>query len=232
MFKNNKIIQFNILLIVFAFFFSSIFTPVMVFADENSTTNVAQEDSENTSTNVESTNNTSSSSSDSGGNNSPEINSHNANDNWTLDYTTEFDNYYVFDNLNRSQLYKKNELIEREDPLALNILISLLAIETLEINTPITISNETAMKSAQENLSNIILNAGSKYEVQFLVYATLFYDSKAALEALTLSLSKSVESFQTLVNSRLRNLNMDNSKLIIEDNVSNIKLLTNYQDMC
>ncbi len=231
MFKNNKIIQFNILLIVFAFFFSSIFTPVMVFADENSTTNVAQEDSENTSTNVESTNNTSSSSSDSGGNNSPEINSHNANDNWTLDYTTEFDNYYVFDNLNRSQLYKKNELIEREDPLALNILISLLAIETLEINTPITISNETAMKSAQENLSNIILNAGSKYEVQFLVYATLFYDSKAALEALTLSLSKSVESFQTLVNSRLRNLNMDNSKLIIEDNVSNIKLLTNSQDM-
>lgn len=230
----NKLIQLNILLIIFTFILSSTFFPVLIFADENATTNITQENIENSSNTVDRTNdNTNSSSSQNEKDTSADTNTQNTakSDDWTLDYTTEFDNYYVFDNLNKSQLYKKNELIEREDPLALNILISLLAIETLDINTPITISNETAMKSAQENLSNIILNAGSKYEVQFLVYATLFYDSKAALEALTLSLSKSVESFQTLVNSRLRNLNMDNSKLIIDDNVSNIKLSTNSQDM-
>ncbi len=246
---NKKFIQLNILIIVFAFFFSTAFYPAFVLADETSTTTESQtisQNAENTTTTDKSNrsektssenrnNNTTSSSSSSSTNerdNSAGNNSKiNNNKDWTLDYKTEFENYYVFDNLNRSKLYKKNELVEREDPLALNILISLLAIETLDINSSITISNETATKSANENISNVILNAGSKYEVQFLIYATLFYDSKAALEALTLSLSESVESFQTLVNSRLQNLNMDSSKLIVNTDKNTVKLSTNSQDM-
>lgn len=243
----KKFIKLNILVIVFAFFFGNVFYPALLLADETSTTTKSQPTSENAEntdntdksnrseeTSSENSTNTSSSRSSSSNErvNSASNNSkNNDNNDWTLDYKTEFENYYVFDNLNRSKLYKKNELVEREDPLALNILISLLAIETLDISSSITISNETATKSANENISNVILNAGSKYEVQFLIYATLFYDSKAALEALTLSLSESVESFQTLVNSRLRNLSMDNSKLIVNTDKNTIKLSTNSQDM-
>lgn len=149
-------------------------------------------------------------------------------DSWILDTETTFDNYLVTATEIETTLYRKKADETKNDPLAYNLFLSLLALENLGSTQKVVISNETAELSKQEGVYNIRLEAGEKYEVEFLIYALLYYDSKAAANALVKNLATSAEDFTELANSRLRSLGMDISYIDVE--ADKFSLYTNLDD--
>ncbi len=136
---------------------------------------------------------------------------------WRLRMNTTFDSYVVSSNERNTKLYLKNEEELRNDPLALNTLISLLTIENNDLDDFITISSEIAQVAQEENLSNIVLNSGERYSVEYLLYAVIFYDSSAAMTALAENLSSNAGEFVEMLNSRMRSLGMINSTAYLDD---------------
>lgn len=131
---------------------------------------------------------------------------------WQLQMEIQQDACYVFDLERGSILFEKNAREERRGPLAVNLMLALLALENLDSQISLTVSQDAAELSQRENILAVTLEAGARVKPDYLLYALFLYDSKAAGRVLGEALYEDNEKLLESMNNRARGLGMDKTR--------------------
>lgn len=107
-------------------------------------------------------------------------------------------------------LYHSNESITANYPAASKLMTAVIALETLTLDTQVTISNDA---EALDKLSKnpLHLSKGEKCSVKYLVTAIISLDSNAAAFSLAEYISSDEKSFVGKMNEMAKALNMKNT---------------------
>jgi D-alanyl-D-alanine carboxypeptidase len=82
---------------------------------------------------------------------------------WIMQSHTMQDSYLIFDRQKQNTLFEKDSDRIRPEPLSLNLLLLLVVTERLDSNIQLTVSQDSANLSLQENIMGIRLKAGQRY---------------------------------------------------------------------
>lgn len=106
-------------------------------------------------------------------------------------------------------IYSKNATMRMHIPAASKLMTALLAVERLDMNVPVTISNVAAGADREQRPGDgILLENGDKYPVEYLLLRLMFYDSDGAAVAIAEQISGVESEFVTLMNSRAGSLGL------------------------
>lgn len=131
---------------------------------------------------------------------------------WRLHKTIQQDACLVYDLERNGVLFEKNAREQRRGPLAVNVMLALLTLENLDENIALTVSQEIADLSMAENILAINLTAGARYKPDYLLYALMLYDSKAAARMLAQAISEDTAKLVEMMNDRARSIGLDKTK--------------------
>lgn len=115
------------------------------------------------------------------------------------------------------RLYLKNQDVNTQIPMASKIMTALIAIESIPVDTKITISTVSAKQSDASALS---LKTGEKYSLDYLLYGLILKNNNAAAIALAEQVSGTEENFVILMNEKTKIYQMDNT--IFKNSTGNI----------
>ncbi len=150
---------------------------------------------------------------------------------WQPVIATEQDSYFVFDMERGGVLFEKKSTVVSQSPMALNVMLALLALENLDFSRPITISEDVAALSSSENILAVQLTAGLKYSPEFLLYSVMLYDSRAAAKALAEGLADREETLVAQMNQRARSIGMDRTEFSVTSGGSTMRANSTLQDL-
>ncbi|MDD3866350.1 MAG: hypothetical protein PHX55_01910 [Eubacteriales bacterium] len=109
-------------------------------------------------------------------------------------------------------LYSKNAGSRMHIPASSKLMTALLAVERLEMDVPVTISNVAAAADLeQEPGDGVLLENGDKYPLEYLLLRLMFYDSDGAAVAIAEQISGVESEFVELMNSRAGSLGMSDT---------------------
>ena len=127
-----------------------------------------------------------------------------------FDYSLNIDaqSAVVFESGRGMRLYLKNPDLKVKIPVASKIMAAIIALETIPIDTKITISKVAAGELDANVLS---LKNGEKYSLEYLLYGMLLKDNNAAAIAISEQISGLEEEFVKLMNSKAISYQMNNT---------------------
>lgn len=128
---------------------------------------------------------------------------------YTLDVAS--DSVIVIETGRGMRLYMKNPDLITHIPIAAKLMTALLAVESIPEDTMITISSVAA---AQSDASDLALEAGEKYSLDYLLYGLILKDNAAAAIALAEQVSGTQEKFVELMNSKAESYQMTNTNFV------------------
>ena len=149
---------------------------------------------------------------------------------WQLQMDIAQDACYVFDLERNGVLFEKNAGEQRRGPLAVNIMLSLLALENLDSSIPLTVSREISDLSSEENILALRFDAGTRYKPDYLLYALLLYDSGAAAKMLGEALYEDTEKLVESMNKRARAIGLDKTDYFTRDG-EKVEAYTSLSDL-
>jgi serine-type D-Ala-D-Ala carboxypeptidase (penicillin-binding protein 5/6) len=106
------------------------------------------------------------------------------------------------------ELYLKNPEKKTSIPAASKIMTAVIALETLPLETKITISNVAA---DQRDAYVLSLQTGEKYSLEYLLYGLILKDNNAAAVAIAEQISGVEEEFVNLMNNKAISYQMMNT---------------------
>ncbi len=106
------------------------------------------------------------------------------------------------------RLYLKNSDMRSNIPAASKIMTAVIAIETIPLDTKITISKVAA---SQEDSDVLSLVNGEKYSLEYLLYGLLLMDNNAAAVAIAEQISGEEVEFIKLMNNKALSYKMENT---------------------
>ncbi|MHB1485186.1 MAG: D-alanyl-D-alanine carboxypeptidase family protein, partial [Saccharofermentanales bacterium] len=126
--------------------------------------------------------------------------------NYTLNINA--DNAIVVEVGRGMQLYLKNPDQKAQIPVASKIMTAVIALESLPLDTKITVSKVAASQSDAYILS---LKNGEKYSLEYLLYGLILKDNNAAAIAIAEQISGVEEEFVKLMNTKAISYQMMNT---------------------
>ena len=107
-------------------------------------------------------------------------------------------------------LYDYASTDQKNLPVASKLMTAVIALDTLPLDTEITISTDVEEVDGQSDYS-LYLDVGEKCTVKYLVAAILYQDSDAAALAIAEYISSNEEAFVERMNEMAASLNMNNT---------------------
>lgn len=125
------------------------------------------------------------------------------------------------------RLYEKQPTVTQPMPLVNHLMTAVLALEYLDENAIVTLSQEAAILADDTST----FTAGGRYPVEYLLLALLMDDSRAAAFALAEEISGSEESFITTMNNRATSLGMSSTLFTNATGLYDSNQYTNTRDL-
>lgn len=132
---------------------------------------------------------------------------------WIMQSHTMQDSYYIFDRQKQNTLFEKDSARVRPEPLSRNLLLLLVVTDRLDSNIQLTVSQDSADLSLQENIMGIRLKAGQRYPLEYLLYGLGFYNSEAVFDVLADAVAEDPAGLVKLLNEKARSLGLGNTEV-------------------
>ncbi len=107
------------------------------------------------------------------------------------------------------RLYLKNAEDKSQIPVASKIMTAIIALDTIPLDSKITVSKVAA---GQDDAYVLSLNNGEKYTLEYLLYGMILKDNNAAAIAISEQVSGVEEEFVKLMNSKAISYQMTSTK--------------------